>query len=41
VIALSVFVPLAVLSIRQPLQHSYLSAAPVVCGAVDIVFRES
>ena len=40
VIALSVFVPFAVLYMRQPLRLNYLWAALCICGAVYFVFRE-
>ena len=41
VIALSVFVPFAVLYMKQPLKLNYLWAALCICGAVYFVFRES
>ena len=41
VIALSVFVPFAVLYMKQPLKLNYLRAAMCICGAVYFVFRES
>jgi hypothetical protein len=41
VIALSVFVPFAVLSMKQPLKLNYLWAALCICAAVYFVFRES
>ena len=41
VIALSVFVPFAVLYMKQPLRLNYLWAALCICGAVYFVFRES
>ncbi len=40
-IALSVFVPFAVLSMKQELRLNYLWAALCICGAVYFVFRES
>ena len=40
VIALSVFVPFAVLYMRQPLRLNYLWGALCICGAVYFVFRE-
>ena len=40
VITLSVFVPFAVLYMRQPLRLNYLWAALCICGAVYFVFRE-
>lgn len=40
VIALSVFVPFAVLYMRQPLRLNYLWATLCICGAVYFVFRE-
>jgi uncharacterized protein (DUF486 family) len=40
-IALSVFVPFAVLSMKQPLRLKYLWAALCIRGAVYFVFRES
>jgi uncharacterized protein (DUF486 family) len=40
-IALSVFVPFAVLSMKQPLRLNYLWAALCIRGAVYFVFRES
>ena len=40
-IALSVFVPFAVLSMMQPLKLNYLWAALCICEAVYFVFRES
>jgi len=40
-IALSVFVPFAVLSMKQPLKLNYLWAAMCICAAVYFVFRES
>jgi uncharacterized protein (DUF486 family) len=40
VIALSVFVPFAVLYMKQPLKLNYLWAALCICGAVYFVFRE-
>ena len=39
VITLSVFVPFAVLYMRQPLKLDYLWAALCLCGAVYFVFR--
>jgi uncharacterized protein (DUF486 family) len=39
VITLSVFVPFAVLYMRQPLRLDYLWAALCICGAVYFVFR--
>lgn len=41
VLALSVFVPFAVLYMKQPLKLNYLWAALCICGAVSFVFRES
>jgi len=41
VIALSVFVPFAVLYMKQPLKLNYLWAALCICGAVYFVFREA
>lgn len=41
VIALSVFVPFAVLYMKQPLKLNYLWAAMCICAAVYFVFRES
>ena len=41
VIALSVFVPLAVLYMKQPLKLNYVWAALCICAAVYFVFRES
>jgi uncharacterized protein (DUF486 family) len=41
VIALTVFVPFAVLYMKQPLKLNYLWAALCICGAVYFVFRES
>ena len=41
VIALTVFVPFAVLYMKQPLRLNYLWAAICICGAVYFVFRES
>jgi uncharacterized protein (DUF486 family) len=41
VIALSVFVPFAVLYMKQPLKLNYLWAALCICAAVYFVFRES
>ena len=41
VIALSVFVPFAVLYMKQPLKLNYLWAALSICAAVYFVFRES
>ncbi len=41
VIALSVFVPFAVLYMKQPLKLNYVWAALCICGAVYFVFRES
>ena len=41
VIALSVFVPFAVLYKKQPLKLNYLWAALCICAAVYFVFRES
>ena len=40
-IALSVFVPFAVLYMKQPLKLNYLWAAMCICGAVYFVFREA
>jgi len=40
-IALSVFVPFAVFSMRQPLKLDYLWAALCIGGAVFFMFRES
>jgi uncharacterized protein (DUF486 family) len=39
VITLTVFVPFAVLYMRQPLRLDYLWAALCICGAVYFVFR--
>jgi uncharacterized protein (DUF486 family) len=41
VITLSVFVPFAVLVMKQPLRLDFLWAALCMCGAVYFVFRES
>jgi uncharacterized protein (DUF486 family) len=41
VIALSVFVPFAVLYMKQPLKLNYLWAALCICAAVYFVFRDS
>ena len=41
VIALTVFVPFAVLYMKQPLKLNYLWAALCICAAVYFVFRES
>ena len=41
VIALSVFVPFAVLYMKQPLKLNYVWAALCICAAVYFVFRES
>ena len=41
VIALSVFVPFAVLYMKQPLKLNYLWAAMCICAAVYFVFHES
>ena len=41
VIALSVFVPFAVLYMKQPLKLNYLWAALCICAAVYFVLRES
>jgi uncharacterized protein (DUF486 family) len=41
VIALSVFVPFAVLYMKQPLKLNYLWAALCICAAVYFVFQES
>jgi uncharacterized protein (DUF486 family) len=41
VIALSVFVPFAVLYMKQPLKLNYLWAALCICAAVYFVFGES
>jgi uncharacterized protein (DUF486 family) len=41
VIALTVFVPFAVLYMKQPLKLNYLWAALCICGAVYFVFSES
>jgi uncharacterized protein (DUF486 family) len=40
-IALSVFVPFAVVYMKQPMKLNYLWAALCICGAVYFVFRES
>jgi len=40
-IALSVFVPFVVLSMKQPLKLNYLWAAMCICAAVFFVFRDS
>jgi hypothetical protein len=39
-IALSVFVPFAVLYMKQPLKLDYLWAAMCICGAVFFMFRD-
>ena len=39
VIALAVFVPFAVISMKQPLKLIYLWAAMCLCGAVFFVLR--
>ena len=39
VITLSVFVPIAVLYLREPVRLNYLWAALCLCGAVYFVFR--
>ena len=39
-ITLTVFVPFALLYMRQPLKLDYLWAALCICGAVYFVFRE-
>jgi uncharacterized protein (DUF486 family) len=39
-IALSVFVPFAVLYMKQPLKLNYVWAALCICAAVYVVFRE-
>ena len=41
VIALSVFVPFAVLYMKEPLKLNYLWAALCICGAVYFIFREA
>ena len=41
VIALSVFVPFAVLYMKEPLKLNYLWAALCICGAVFFIFREA
>lgn len=41
VIAISVFVPFAVLSMKQPLKLYHLWAALCICAAVHFVFRGS
>ena len=41
VIALSVFVPFAVLYMKQPLKLNYLWAALCICAAVYFVFRDA
>jgi len=41
VIALGVFVPFAVIYMKQPLKLNYLWAALCICAAVYFVFRES
>lgn len=41
VIALSVFVPFAVLYMKEPLKLNYLWAALCICGAVFFIFRQS
>ena len=41
VIALSVFVPFTVLSMKQSLKLNYLWAAMGICAVVSFVFRES
>ena len=38
-ITLAVFVPFAVLYMKQPLRLDFLWAAPCICGAVYFVFR--
>jgi len=40
VIALSVFVPFALLYMKQPLKLNYLWASLCLCGAVYFVFRK-
>jgi uncharacterized protein (DUF486 family) len=40
VITLSVFVPFAVLYLREPVKTDYLWAALCLCGAVYFVFRD-
>jgi uncharacterized protein (DUF486 family) len=40
VIALSVFVPFAILYLREPLKLDYLWAACCILGAVFFIFRE-
>ena len=40
VIALSVFVPFAVLYMKEPVRLNYLWAALCLCGAVYFVFRK-
>ena len=39
-ITLSVFVPFALLYMRQPLKLDYVWAALCICGAVYFIFRE-
>ena len=39
-IALTAFVPFAVLSMKQPLKLDYLWAALCICGAVFFMFRK-
>jgi uncharacterized protein (DUF486 family) len=41
VITLSVFVPFAILYIREPIKLDYLWAAICLCGAVYFVFRSA
>jgi uncharacterized protein (DUF486 family) len=41
VIVLLVFVPFAVVSMKQPLKLNYLWAAMCICAAVSFVFREA
>ena len=40
VIALAVFVPFAILYMKQPLKLNYLWASLCLCGAVFFVFRD-
>ena len=39
VITLSVFVPIAILYLKEPVRLNYLWAALCLCGAVYFVFR--
>jgi uncharacterized protein (DUF486 family) len=40
VIALAIFVPFALIYMRQPIRLNYLWAALCMCGAVYFIFRE-